>query len=266
MHISLFLLAFAASASPVSSFCGSARVQLAPRSAGPIAPPLGARKLRGVTGHACALGLSCRDATRPASGHVERRDLVHIVGAALAVAAASPAAAERTFESMKKAKSNYLPRLKKGLTFYEGALREAIDAGDWDAVAAAVTEKGAAWNLAHVDSYSSGVVNDVKELKGPLKVFASSITATDSESQATQKLYSFLGKYAEFNGKLAEAAAAQDTDAAIRAWKGGCVALRLYVDLLNKEIPRSVGKMELPEPPFGRIDIEAPAADAEDED
>jgi hypothetical protein len=44
----------------------------------------------------------------------------------------------------------------------------------------------------------------VIELKGPLKVFASSITATDSETQATQKLYSYLAKYVEFNGKLGE--------------------------------------------------------------
>ena len=107
------------------------------------------------------------------------------------------------------------------------------------------------------------------ELKGPLKVFASSITATDSETQATQKLYSYLAKYVEFNGKLGEvrlpfahiltactptaccsarcdppcydlirlcvcwsclvgfqAAAAQDQEAAIKAWKGGCVCPR----------------------------------------
>lgn len=44
----------------------------------------------------------------------------------------------------------------------------------------------------------------VVELKGPLKVFASSITATDSETQTTQKLYSYLAKYVEFNGKLGE--------------------------------------------------------------
>ncbi len=42
---------------------------------------------------------------------------------------------------MKKAKSNYLPRLTKGLTFYEGTLRKAIDAGEWDTVSSAVKEK-----------------------------------------------------------------------------------------------------------------------------
>jgi hypothetical protein len=31
-----------------------------------------------------------------------------------------------------------------------------------------------------------------------------------------------------------------------------CVALRLYVEEINKNIPRSVGKLEPPEPPFGR--------------
>jgi hypothetical protein len=31
-----------------------------------------------------------------------------------------PAAAERSYESMKKAKANYMPRLKNGVTFYEG--------------------------------------------------------------------------------------------------------------------------------------------------
>jgi hypothetical protein len=96
---------------------------------------------------------------------------------------------------MKKAKANYLPRLTKGVTFYEGAascssayraegfiscvcslscthhddvhsgpLRESIDEGDWDAVTKAVKEKGAAWNLAHVDKYSSGVVGEVQAL------------------------------------------------------------------------------------------------------
>lgn len=152
------------------------------------------------------------------------------------------------------------------LTFYEGTLREAIDADEWDTVSAAVKEKGAAWALAHVDKYASGVVGEVIELKGPLKVFASSITATDSETQATQKLYSYLAKYVEFNGKLGEAAAAQDQEAAIKAWKGGCVALRLYVDGLNAALPRSVGKMTLPEPPYGKVEIPvASAADAEDE-
>jgi hypothetical protein len=42
---------------------------------------------------------------------------------------------------MKKAKANYLPRLTKGLTFYEGTLRKAIDAGEWDTVSSAVKEK-----------------------------------------------------------------------------------------------------------------------------
>ena len=46
----------------------------------------------------------------------------------------------------------------------------------------------------------------VVELKGPLKVFASSMTATDSETKETQKLYSYLVKYAEFNSKLEEVA------------------------------------------------------------
>jgi hypothetical protein len=36
-----------------------------------------------------------------------------------------------------------------------------------------------------------------------------------------------------------------------------CVALRLYVDTLNTGIPRSVGKVALPDPPFGKIEIKA---------
>lgn len=120
-------------------------------------------------------------------------------------------------------------------------------------------EKGEAWKLAHLDKYSSGVVGGVVELKGPLKVFASSITASDSETKATQKLYAYLSKYAEFNDRLAEAASAGNEDAALQAWKGGCVALRLYVETLNKEIPRSVGKISLPDPPYGKIEIPSTA-------
>jgi hypothetical protein len=148
-----------------------------------------------------------------------------------------------------------------------GPLREAIDEEDWATVAAAVKEKGEAWKLAHLDRYSSGVVGEVIELKGPLKVFASSITASDSETKATQKLYAYLSKYAEFNDKLSEAAAKGDTNAALQAWKGGCVALRLYVDTLNQEIPRSVGKIALPDPPYGKIELPgASAASSQDEE
>jgi hypothetical protein len=70
-------------------------------------------------------------------------------GLALPVAFLQPApsVAERTFESMKKAKANYLPRLTKGLTFYEGTLRKAIDAGEWDTVSSAVKEKVHAWKV-----------------------------------------------------------------------------------------------------------------------
>ena len=53
----------------------------------------------------------------------------------------APSVAERTFESMKKAKANYVPRLIKGLKFYEGPLRKAIDDEDWDTVSAAVQLK-----------------------------------------------------------------------------------------------------------------------------
>ena len=119
-----------------------------------------------------------------------------------------------------------------------------------------------------MDKYASGVVGEVIELKGPLKVFASSITASDSESQATQKLYAYLAKYAEFNDSLAQAATAGDGDAALQAWRGGCVALRLYVETLNKEIPRSVGKISLPDPPYGKIEVKAssPTSDSSDEE
>jgi len=51
------------------------------------------------------------------------------------------------------------------------------------------------------------VVNEVVELKGILKIFASSITASDSESTVTQKLYQFLTKYSEFNDQILAAAA-----------------------------------------------------------
>jgi hypothetical protein len=51
------------------------------------------------------------------------------------------------------------------------------------------------------------VVNEVVELKGILKIFASSITASDSESTVTQKLYQFLTKYSEFNEQILTAAA-----------------------------------------------------------
>jgi len=46
---------------------------------------------------------------------------------------------------------------------------------------------------------------------------------SDSETKATQKLYAYLSKYAEFNDKLAAAAAAEDSVAALKAWKGGYV-------------------------------------------
>jgi hypothetical protein len=58
-----------------------------------------------------------------------------------AILGPAPSVAERTFESMKKAKANYVPRLINGLKFYEGPLRKAIDDEDWDTVAAAVQIK-----------------------------------------------------------------------------------------------------------------------------
>lgn len=65
------------------------------------------------------------------------------------------------------------PNFTPGVTFYEGPLRQAIDAKDWDTVGEAVSENGAAWNLGHIDTFTQGVVGGVVELKGPLKIFAS---------------------------------------------------------------------------------------------
>lgn len=79
------------------------------------------------------------------AGLHDRRTLKHALTPGLTVSFAvllpEPSVAERTFESMKKAKANYVPRLTKGLTFYEGPLREAIDAGEWDTVSSAVKAK-----------------------------------------------------------------------------------------------------------------------------
>jgi hypothetical protein len=83
-----------------------------------------------------------------------------------------PVWAERDYTTMRAAKKSYVPRLTKGVEFYEGALRQAIDAKDWQAVSQAVRENGGAWNLAHVDTYTQGVVGGVIDLKGPLKIFA----------------------------------------------------------------------------------------------
>ena len=63
----------------------------------------------------------------------------------------------------------------------------------------------------------------------------------------------------DFNTRLKAAAASGDAEAALSAWKGGCVALRLYHDEINKAIPRSVGKWELQEPPYGRIEVSSPS-------
>jgi len=45
-----------------------------------------------------------------------------------------------------------------------------------------------------------------------------------------------------------------------------CFALRLYVDGINAALPRSVGKMTLPEPPYGRVEIPAAASAADSEE
>jgi hypothetical protein len=154
--------------------------------------------------------------------------MCHILGSIVSSSFAQllvslPAAAERDYNTMKVAKKNYAPRLLKGISFYEGPLREAIDSQDWDTVAKAVNEDGTAWNLAHTNTYTQGVVSGVVELKGPLKIFASSITAGDSETIATQKLYAYASKFAEFNGQLNAAARASDPAAALAAWRGGYV-------------------------------------------
>ena len=73
------------------------------------------------------------------------------------------------------------PNFTPGVTFYEGPLRQAIDAKDWATVGKAVSENGAAWNLGHIDTFTQGVVGGVVELKGPLKIFAS----VSSSSPAT---------------------------------------------------------------------------------
>jgi len=48
--------------------------------------------------------------------------------------------------------------------------------------------------------------------------------------------------------------------------KKRCFALRLYVDTLNKELPRSVGKITLPEPPYGKVEAPSAAVAQEDEE
>jgi hypothetical protein len=140
----------------------------------------------------------------------------------------------------------------------------------------AVRGAGAAYRLAYVETYKSGVVSEVRDLKGPFKVLVSSITASDSETSLTQRCYQYLSKYAgatplppltharlprparsarltaaraDFNTKLAAAAAAGDREAALRAWVGGAFALRLVVDALNPAIPRSVGPPPRPPAP-----------------
>lgn len=67
----------------------------------------------------CAIGLHAE----AAEAGLERRALLRaFVGTGLALAESWPTEvfAERTFESMKKSKASYLPRLKTGVTFYEG--------------------------------------------------------------------------------------------------------------------------------------------------
>jgi len=51
-----------------------------------------------------------------------------------------------------------------------------------------------------------------------------------------------------------------------RNYKKRCFALRLYVDTLNKELPRSVGKITLPEPPYGKVEAPSVAVAQEDEE
>ena len=41
--------------------------------------------------------------------------------------------------------------------------------------------------------------------------------------------------------------AAGDKEAALKAWKAGDFALKLYIDTLNPEIPRSLGKLKIDE-------------------
>ncbi|KAJ1492876.1 hypothetical protein T484DRAFT_1930426 [Baffinella frigidus] len=157
--------------------------------------------------------------------------------------------ADRSYTSMTTATRKYIPKIKEVIAFYENDLKAMIEAGEWEAVTAAVTAGGKAYKLAYVETYKSGVVNEVKDLKGPFKVLVSSITASDSETSATLRCYAYLAKYSEFNTKLAAAAGAQDMDAALKAWAAGALALRLTVDNLNPGIPRSVGKVELAEMP-----------------
>lgn len=164
---------------------------------------------------------------------------------------------------MTNAVRSYSARIKSGISFYEVDIKAAIDKEDWAAVQEGLGEKGKAYRLAYVDTYSSGVVKEVVELKGILKIFATSITASDSEGATTQKLYQYLKKYAEFNEKIKEAAKAGDKTAALKAWKAGCFALRIFMDTVNANIPRSVGKVELPPAPADIADIPIPKVAAD---
>lgn len=167
-----------------------------------------------------------------------------------------PAHADRSYATMTKARQTYAPRIKAGIKDYETNVKDLLDKGNWAELEKAVGPKSKAQTLAYIDRYSSGVVGEVVELKGIMKIFASSMTASDSESSVTQKLYQILTKYAEYNEKLLAAAQAQDAEAARKAYAAASFALRLFIDTINPEIPRSVGKIELD----GGSPVAAPAA------
>jgi len=168
---------------------------------------------------------------------------------AIGVGLPREANADRSYTSMTTAYRSYVPRIKASVKFYREDLLADIQKGDWEKVADDLKPGSKAAKLAYVTKYSSGVVNEVVELKGILKIFASSITASDSESTVTQKLYQFLTKYAEFNEQILTAAAAGDKEAALKAHKAGSYALQLYIETINKEIPRSLGKINMDEAP-----------------
>jgi hypothetical protein len=98
---------------------GEAFVPADVRAGRPVAATAGLRAAR-LCASGPPKGCPRMPADRVSSCASRREALLRALTAAGLVLSGQPALAERTFESMKKSKANYLPRLKTGVTFYEG--------------------------------------------------------------------------------------------------------------------------------------------------
>lgn len=207
---------------------------------------------------------------------VSRREALHTFGGAVAAAAvaaaaatgAAPAArADVTRQSLKKSYFRYVPRIKEGMSWYAGELKELVDKEDFNTILAKyfIKTKTAKDDSLRPALYQSTSNKVERELIAPMKIWAT----TFAEKGTNPKVRAMLEQVRVLEGAMsslegvARTALIDDTAQVGRSrgrgiqtisttenvhasYDTGVAAIKEYLAVANKGLTREVNQVSSP--------------------